>query len=350
MRRVLSAAAAVVLSAGVLALPGPASAAGIEVTSVSVSTPAVSARGLATVPVTVNATASYPDGGCSPTEGAVTLERTDQPWDRSAPSVLAAPMACVAVTGDVHTLRAVVQVPSSAHGSWRVSCIVFQPTCHDPRQAGLPDATLAVTGTHRPRLRLTLAPQPLPYPKRTVTARVRASYDDTDAPVVGRRIVVIAINGDCRGCVGTTDRNGRFVHAVTLADLRHVRASLPLDAPVASEWPPEYSGVSRMVVVGPALFAAPEKGAVRHGTGVAVNGRAMAVGVPSWELRPRVKVYLQRVVGRRWRTVSEVKVRPGGRFTLLATPPKGLNTYRVSMPPQHGLAAATSTRFTIRGT
>jgi hypothetical protein len=350
MRRaeIVATVGAVVLSAGLLALPAPASAAGIELTSVSLSTSAVSARGLATVPVTVNATMNNPESGCGAAEDGVILTRTDRAWDRSAPVLLVAPMHCVAVTADAHTLRAVVHVPSSAHGSWRVSCVMLVPTCYDPRTAGLPDATLAVTGTHRPRLRLTLAPQPLPHPQRTVTATVRASYDDTDAPVVGRLVGVNAVRGG--GSLGRTDRHGRFVHAVTLGDARYARAYLPIGAARFADWITEYAGVGRIVVVRPAVLAQPAKNVVRQRTNVSVEGHAKAVGVPSWALTPRAKVYLQRVVGRRWRTVSEAEVRPSGRFTLIATPPKGLNTYRVSMPPQHALAAATSARFTIRGT
>jgi hypothetical protein len=353
MRRVLPAAAAVALSAGLLALPAPAlgsaaAAAGPAVMSVSLSAAAVAVRGLDRAPVTVTATMSYPDSGCRADVGGVMLTRTDRAWDRSAPVLLVAPMGCVAVDGNVHTLRAVVYVPSSAHGSWRLSCVVLRPTCYDPSTAGLPDATLRVAGTHRPRLRLTATPQPLPYPQRTVTLSARASYDDTNEPLVGQLVNLDAVRGG--GWIGRTDRTGRFSHAVTLGDTRAARADLPMGAPRFDEWKTEYAAVGRVVVVRPAVLAKPAKDVVRHGTNVSIEGHAKAVAVPSWGFRPRVKVYLQRVVGRRWRTVSEAEVRPSGRFTLLATPPKGLNTYRVSMPPQHDLAAATSTRFTIRGT
>jgi hypothetical protein len=82
---------------------------------------------------------------------------------------------------------------------------------------------------------------------------------------------------------------------------------------------------------------------------VHVTGRAVTVGAQYWNVKPRVVVGLQRRVGKHWRTVSESTVRPNGRFTLLATPPKGPNLYRVGLPAQQTFGAATSRTFTIRG-
>jgi hypothetical protein len=48
--------------------------------------------------------------------------------------------------------------------------------------------------------------------------------------------------------------------------------------------------------------------------------------------------------------VSAGSLRDNGRFTLLATPPKGRNSYRVSLPAQQNLAAATSPVFVVEGT
>ena len=77
------------------------------------------------------------------------------------------------------------------------------------------------------------------------------------------------------------------------------------------------------------------------------GGRRVAT---TWEVRPRVRVALQRLVGRHWQTVGAGVVRPSGRFTLLVTPPEGLTTYRVRMPALRDLAAATSRPFVLRGT
>ena len=99
MRRakILSMAAAAVVSTGLLALPAPASAATPVLTGVSLSTPAVSVRGLALASVTVTVTAKGYDDRCTPSGvvGGVFLQRTTPGWDRSAPDLLLAPMSCV---------------------------------------------------------------------------------------------------------------------------------------------------------------------------------------------------------------------------------------------------------------
>jgi hypothetical protein len=42
-----------------------------------------------------------------------------------------------------------------------------------------------VTGTHRPRLRFSVFPLPLPYPQKRATSRAVVTFDDTRAPVAG---------------------------------------------------------------------------------------------------------------------------------------------------------------------
>jgi hypothetical protein len=48
--------------------------------------------------------------------------------------------------------------------------------------------------------------------------------------------------------------------------------------------------------------------------------------------------------------LADGTIRRNGRFTLVATPPKGRNHYRVGFPTQQTFASATSRTFTIRGT
>jgi hypothetical protein len=62
------------------------------------------------------------------------------------------------------------------------------------------------------------------------------------------------------------------------------------------------------------------------------------------------KVVLQRLVGKRWRTVNEARVRASGRFTLTASPPAGRNSYRVVFPATASFGRSTSPSFSIRGT
>jgi hypothetical protein len=75
-----------------------------------------------------------------------------------------------------------------------------------------------------------------------------------------------------------------------------------------------------------------------------VSGQASTATMP---------VQLQRLYGRHYRTVATGTVRSTGRFTLTATPPKGLNYYRVLFPAgrrSQPLAASSTRPFTIRGT
>ena len=163
--------------AAVLALPLPASAVppareagdtGPALTSVALSTDKVSVSGLDTVPVSVTVTASGYPGACPGSAGGVSLTRTStQMWDRSAARALIAPLSCVGDSGGVRTYQAVVPVPSTADGPWRVVPSPRQRLLGDPRTFGLPDAALTVRGTHRPRLRVSVAPEPLVYPVAT---------------------------------------------------------------------------------------------------------------------------------------------------------------------------------------
>jgi hypothetical protein len=353
-------------AAAVLALPVPASAApvapktpsaGPVLSGVTLSTDKVSVRGLDTVTVTATVTTTGETGDCSGhLDGFVLLGRTSaSAWDRSAPGSLVGGTSCVSDTGGVRTRRADILVPSTADGPWRVVEIDFGNAYDvDPRNAGLPDATLVVTGTHRPRLRISVRPQPLVYPARDIRVVVQATYDDTREPVTTRWIGITddgGTVGGCGQCTGNTDANGRVVRRLTLTSSRLVIAYMPLKGGFrAYDAVPIHAELATKVVVQPALSAAPVKSSVRHGTNVSVNGRAVAVTVQNWGFQPRIKVYLQRLVGRHWRTVNEGTIRPSGRFTLVATPPKGRNLYRVTMPDQQTLGSAKSGTFGIRGT
>jgi hypothetical protein len=363
MRRttVLLAAAATAL----LALPLPASAvpparaaaaAGPVLTSVTLSTGAVSVSGLDTVPVTVTVTATGDQGACPGNAGGVTFRRTNvHVWDRSATRALLGPLSCVSDNGGVRTYKATVPVPSTADGPWRVDAVAFGNDFHDPRSFDLPDATLDVTGTHRPRLRIAVAPRPLVYPSKDVTVTVQASYDDTREPIITRWISVTDDGGSltgCGECPGNTDTSGRLVRRLTLTDSRSLIADMPMSTPGFGDFWASYSTLSAPVLVQPVLSAAASAASVRHGTTTSVDGHAVASALPYWwyYASPSIEIDLQRLVGRHWRTVSRGVVRSNGRFTLLATPPEGRNYYRVSLPAQENLAATTSRTFVIRGT
>jgi hypothetical protein len=305
-------------------------------------------HGLDLATVAVSVTLTDPDLADPDT---VTLSSTTKtPWDPSAPVELTAPLVRTSGTSGNGTYRAKVHVPSSAHGSWRVGYVTFgtdiNSTSVDPRDSGLRDATLKVTGTHRPRMRFSVSPQPLPYPRRVVTVSARMSYDDTGTSITGRWVF---FDVDCEMGLGRsgqvrTDRHGLARFRAAAGEVACAWMPFPLRSAL-TDATEAFAGGSRTTMYGTRTTAVPSKTSARRGTRVAVTGHAFAVlpvaGNP---------VVLQRRVGRHWRTVGTATVRPSGRFTLVAHPPKGCTSYRAVLTATGQLVASTSRVFVLRGT
>jgi hypothetical protein len=325
------------------------------VAAVSVSPGAVAISGLDTTPVTVSVSLTGNTYG-DPTR--VYLERTTTTsWDGSAPNLLTGALRRTSGTASAGGYQGAVSVPSSAHGVWRVGALEFGlNSTVDPRDSGLPDATLDVTGTHRPRIRLTISPQPLPYPRHDLTMTARLTYDDTGRPIAGRWVFFGGDSFCAEDYVPvfkarTNARGVAFWHT-TIPGTKLLCAWMPLPVSPAPSHLFAYTLTGRFPVAGTSLNATPSRTVVHRRTKTAVNGKALAIGSPSpVDARTRgVQVVLQRLVGRHWRNVSETKVRSSGRFTLYASPPPGRNYYRAALPEQSGLGASTTKAFVIRGT
>jgi hypothetical protein len=333
---------------------GRATASTTTITAVSVSPTAVKVHGLDLTTVVVSVSLKDSERG-DPV--SVTLSRTTKTaWDPSAPGDLTAPLVRTAGTTGNGTYRAKVAVPSSAHGPWRVGSVNFSElwftTGVDPRDFGLPDATLKVTGTHRPRMRFTLSPQPLPYPQRALTVSARMSYDDTHRPIPGQPIVFCEPYTDVDCFFGPfvpkarTDSRGLARWHTTLKEPPLAEAAwMPFPLRLALTDPNlYYAAGSQTPLFGSRTTAVPSKTSARHRTSVAVKGHAFAV-IPVAENR----VVLKRLVGRQWRTVSAARVRSSGRFTLYASPPKGRNSYRVALSGSGKVLGSRSRVFVIKG-
>jgi hypothetical protein len=91
-----------------------------------------------------------------------------------------------------------------------------------------------------------------------------------------------------------------------------------------------------------AISAAPAARSVPARTDVDVTGHLYPPAAQK-------TLHLQRLYGRTWRTVNDGADRSSGRFTLVATPPKGLSYYRVYAPGDAGSVGNTSATFTITG-
>jgi hypothetical protein len=169
------------------------------VSDLTLSTSAVTVDGFAVAPVMVEFTLT---GGPVDATGVVLL-RTTTTWDVNAPRHLPARVTRVDGTVGNGTYRGTLQVPSTAHGGWRVSSVGFgndggypqDPTpAIDLREQGLPDVLLDVSGTHRPRFRFD---RTVPtYPSTTVTLRGTLTDSDTGRPLKGRR-VSFGIDSQC---------------------------------------------------------------------------------------------------------------------------------------------------------
>jgi hypothetical protein len=323
------------------------------ITAVSVSPGTVQPTGLETTPVTVSVSLTDNAHG-DPT--SVYLYRTAATkWDRSAPSVLTGALHRTSGTATAGTHQAVISVPSSADGPWRVAAVEFglNGSVIDPRDSGVADATLAVTGTHRPRMRFAISPRPLPYPRHDVSVKVQLTYDDTREPIASHWVFFGADSacGEYGPNSGIrTNAQGFAVWRVTVPGPEALCASMDLPRPRPGVSLGEYAGYGASAVVGTALTAVPSRTLVHQRTKTAVNGRALAIGSPFAHSSPYARVVLQRLVGRHWRNVSEAKVRSSGRFTLYASPPLGRNHYRAAFPTQFSLGASTTRPFVIRGT
>jgi hypothetical protein len=277
-------------------------------------------------------------------------------WDISAPDVLVGSLVRSSGTATEGSYRSWVPVPSSASGDFRAALIHFpNGAVLDAKFPGLPDVIFAASGVHRPRLRVTVKPQPLPYPQRFLKVIARLSFDDTGAPIAGAW-VFFGQAASCRKALGPAFKVKTDAHGVATWRTSVGTAGTPFCAwmPFPSRTVPtdqrlSYAFARRAPVLGTVLSATPSRTSVPYGTTIDVNGRAVAL-VPSWSLSPRVRVVLEQLVGRHWRQVSEGTVRPSGRFTLSVSPPRGRNYYRAALPAQQYLGGSTSKSFVIRGT
>jgi hypothetical protein len=287
---------------------------------------------------------------------AVVLERTSPAWDPSAPSFL------IGFTDfnepvpgpGVRRFDAALEVPSSAHGDWRVAAVVFDATVEediDPADAGL-SATMTVSGSHMPRLRVSVAPSPLPYPKKDATVTARYTFADTGAPIA-RKPVAFGSVGVCDGAslptIRTTDSAGvakwatRYGYPVTLC------AWAPLPSDAADGFLAHYADLRWISTVGVKLTAVANHSTVRAGRSTFISGAALTAVVRTPAATRGATLRFQRLVNRTWTPVSSLTVGDNGRYKVTVTVPRGRTSYRLVMLARTGLAQAVSPTVVITG-
>jgi hypothetical protein len=203
----------------------------------------------------------------------------------------------------------------------------------DPRTV-ITVPTLTVARSHHPDLTIT-ADVVVPPKQHTVVVTARDS-------TTGKAWPGLKVSLSGRAGTVTTNAKGTIT--------THVPSVWDGDAYVAQVIGPVNPGQFLTVISYADIFlkikyvisAAPAARTVTARTNVDVTGHL-------YPAVQRKALHLQRLYGRTWRTVNDGATRSSGRYTLVATPPKGLSYYRVYVPGDADSAGNTSATFTITG-
>ncbi|NIK55381.1 hypothetical protein [Kribbella shirazensis] len=346
MRRVLTALLAVPMLGLGLATGAVAAQAApdpdLKIDSITLNKTSVAVSGLNTVPVTVTVKGTYDTGTPedSKTPVNVILERTGGTGQQRTLFSTNLPR----LTNG--TWSGPLLVPSTANGTFKVTGVLTGPFF--PGSGSMTDPTpyagpsLAVTGTHQPKITASVSPRIVPFGSG-FSIKWAVTDAQTAKPYGSRLRVVLGTDNICAeyfgpGYTHLTDTNGTVTKAYTSADAEAVNCLLLPGNPASI-------GGQGLVVARPGIVSAtPSKTSAPVGTLVAVNGSVM--GSPS-----ACKVQLQRLYGAsQWRTVGTGAIRQSGRFTVYAQPAyKGLIPYRVYFPKCYNYQAGVSKAFYIRG-
>ncbi|GAA1108905.1 hypothetical protein GCM10009630_02310 [Kribbella jejuensis] len=337
--------AAALLAIPLIAAPVAANASpdpDLHITSVTLNKTGVAVSGLNTVPVTVTVKGSYAPGPTQPVN--VILERTggsgQERWLFS--TNLVRNESAGAWSGPLN-------VPSTANGTFKVTGVQTGPFF--PGSGSMTDPTpyagpsLAVTGTHQPKITASVNPKLVPYGK-PYSIKWAVTDAQTGKPYGSRVRVVLGIDNVCAEYSGPSYTNltatdGTVTKAYAATDANWVNCLLLPGNPAS------VGGLGLFVarpVTKPTVTAVPSRTSAPVGTVVPVNGGVYTV-------RPGCKVYLQRLYGAtQWRNVSAAMVRSSGRYTVNAQPAyKGTILYRAWVPACSSIGAV-SKAFSIRGT
>jgi hypothetical protein len=349
MRRVLTGLLAVpMLALGLAAFGGTAQAASdpdLHITSVTLNKTAVAVSGLNTAVVTVTVKGSYDTGtpSDSNTPVNVILERTGGSGQEK--TLLSTNLPRVPANG---TWSGALQVPSTANGTFKVTGVITGPFF--PGSGSMTEPTpyagpsLAVTGTHIPKITASVIPKVVPFGK-PYSIKWAVTDAQTGKPYGSRLRVVLGEDNICAeyfgpGYTNLTDLNGAVTKTYGAANAEFVNCLLLPGNPSSN------GGLGLVVARPGVVTATPSKTSAKVGAIVPVNG--VVQGAPS-----SCKVYLQRLYGAtQWKTVSPAgAIRSySGKFVLNAQPAyKGLIPYRVWFPACFNYQAGVSKVFYIRG-
>lgn len=320
----------------------------LKVTDVAISRTAVAVSGLNTVPVQIRVTGGYDstEPGDQDLPLVVYLQRTGG----TGPLVRLVSTDLVRVSGTLQNgvWAGPVNVPSTANGTFKVIGVTRGPFFllmlgnMPPDPTPFDGPTLAITGSHLPKLTAKVNPPVVPF-----GSGFSITWAVTDAQTgkpYGTRIAV-RLDSD-EGCLaGSPGPNDlRTSTAGLLTKAYPASAAVSLHCLRIRSNPLDIASVGAVVARPGIVSAVPSRTSAPVGTVVLVNGNVL--GPPVGCL-----VHLQRLMGAtQWRTVSSGSVRASGRFTVTAQPAyKGLIPYRVYFPTCHRYQAGLSRTFYIRG-
>jgi len=336
-RRLLAALLAAPLTFTTLGTATAAHAAGdpdLKIKTLVLSRGSVAVSSLNTVPVTVTMT-----GSAKPSDyDTFYVEFTGGQRD-----LYSMPLKLIKGTLDDGTWQGVVNVPSTANGTIKAAKVLAGDyyfgctSCGEEYPVQVDGPTLAVTGTHRPKIVGTATPAVVPIGK-PVTIKWTITDSQTGKPY-GTRIKTwpakdnTCVEGD--PAVALTDTNG----VLTIPD----KSNYGLYCLRIPGSPGPIAGTAISVKSSITVSATPSKTSAPVGSIVPVNGTApYAAGCT---------INLQRLYGATaWRTVGTAKVRTSARFTLNAQPAyKGKIPYRAQFPACNNIVATSSKTFYITG-
>lgn len=218
----------------------------------------------------------------------------------------------------------------------------------DPRTI-VDTPSLQVSSSHRPSLRITFTPEPLPAGKPfveivtvldTTTGKpwpnlsIRLSDDNGCVEPGGVVVARTGTNGVYRRTLPWSQR--QWLHCAWVPGLNQPIVAFP---PTWIAHDVRFARTERYRV-----YATAAATSVKAGTNVNVTGSVSPV-------RAGKLVFLQRYIsGRTWRSVGSAPIRASGRYTLVATPPgKATYQYRVYAPGDDRAVGSLSATVRITG-
>lgn len=289
---------------------------GVTVGKITLSRSSVAASGVATVPVTVTASARVTDSEAMDTLVLGFIGRRSG----QQPSSLYVPLKRITGTPTDGVWRGVAHVGSVHDGTLKATRAFRDPcwTCGgDVPSIEISGPSLTVRGTHIPRLTITAAPDPVALSAHRAELRARVLDSDTGAPYAKPVTVWFAYDNVCVEYEATDARVTRDGVARLVLDTRRDKRML-LGLHCAYLYGPKDSAGEKVPLtadgtafdVTSTVTIRPAARSVRVNRPLTIRGT-----IADANSLDQLQVKVQRLVGRsQWRTLATAQA-PHGRYT-----------------------------------